>query len=151
MAILHGNGYIFNASAFVQRQHVDASPIPKPPGRENDLAFTGMSLNVARGFSHHDAELTQRKLVKAKRIGHRNGLPTGFSGLRHVFKVDWYCLTDKSHYFHLMAVMVVPMPGFESISKSCMSRLLPPRPKPRPDPLVYPSFNAKAKSGMPGP
>ena len=92
-----------------------------------------------------------RKLVEIHLGGERKRLPAGVSRLRQVCRADWNESADGSHYFHRMAVIRVPLPGLVSISNSFISRLLPPRPRPMPEPVVYPSLSATATSGMPGP
>src|SRR5579863_7427264 len=57
----------------------------------------------------------------------------------------------RTSYFHRVTVTRVPFPGADSIENSLTRRLLPPRPRPIPLPVVNPSLSANSTSGMPGP
>ena len=59
--------------------------------------------------------------------------------------------TSFSYYFHRVTMTVVPSPGVVWISKSFISRLLPPSPRPIPCFDVNPSERASFTSAIPGP
>ncbi len=80
-----------------------------------------------------------------------HGKKVGIDMLAQIGRANGNDSSQRRHYFHRMAVMVVPLPGVVSISNSLIKRLLPLSPRPIPDPVLYPSFNANAISAMPGP
>jgi hypothetical protein len=59
--------------------------------------------------------------------GIREDLPECQSEKKHNFQ-----LPTISFHFHRMIVIFVPLPTLEIISNSCISRLLPLSPKPKP-------------------
>ncbi len=107
--------------------------------------------DIVRRLGHDNAELPLPQFVEIHRSRKRKSLPASIAGLAGIGWADWNDSTEERHYFHRMAVMVVPLPGLVSISNSFIRRLLPPSPNPIPLPDVYPSFSASATSGIPGP
>src|SRR5215472_8238044 len=57
----------------------------------------------------------------------------------------------SSCYFHRMTVTFVPSPTRDFSSNSLTNRLLPPSPRPSPEPVVKPPRSARSMSGIPGP
>ena len=84
----------------------------------------------------NDPELALAEFVEVHLGGERERLPAGIPRLGRVCRADRNESADGSHYFHRMAVIRVPLPGLVSISNSLIRRLLPPRPRPMPEPDV---------------
>src|SRR3954454_21178220 len=95
-------------------------------------------------FGHDQRDSSGIHFVQS--CGKTQGPATCFAGmrlLRDVLKEVWFGCADHRHR---VMVILVPLPGAESISNSLTSRFAPPRPSPRPPPLVYPSRIAKSIS-----
>ena len=88
-----------------------------------------------------------RGLVELQPLGHKQRgsahLANG-AGIGHRYPF-------RKRYFHRATVTFVPLPTSDSMLNSLTRRLLPPRPRPMPEPEVNPSLRACSISGMPGP
>ena len=112
------------------------------PPREDYFPLPRVRFNIACGLGDYYAQLPLTQFVEVHLAGKRKSLSTSVPSLAWILWVDRDKSIHERHYFHRMAITVVPPPGLVSISNSFINRLLPPRPKPIPEPVVNPSFSA---------
>src|SRR5260370_1061744 len=123
------------------------APSPAPGA---DLAPAAVLDQVGAELVDHEGELALLVGVEAHRAGGGQDLAARLSHLARLGDRERQRGARDDH-FHLVMQTRVPWPGVDVMSNSFERRRAPPRPSPRPEPVVKPSRRACGTSGMPGP
>src|SRR5581483_4977403 len=107
--------------------------------------------DVGCHFGYGNGDLPAIRVIQASELGQFRGCPASLSGVGLVHDVHCKLSVRYACYFHRTTVTFVPSPTRDLTSNSFTSRFAPPRPRPKPDPVVKPSRRAKSISGIPGP
>ena len=101
---------------------------------------------VCGKLGHHNGDPSHVNLIEALLPCNSGRLPPRLGNL--TFVVDGH---GDQHDFQRAMVTLAPPPGFDSMQNSFVNRRAPPSPRPKPGPVVKPSFSAASMSRMPGP
>src|SRR5579872_1187886 len=146
VSIRKGARDVLDSRPLVDANHSQARVNSSLKRLNDDVSSFGMLHQISGHFADRYGECSTTHFVQFQVFRAGQNLPAGIARLARFGNFNQHL-----SYFQRVITTLVPSPTREEMSKSLTSRLAPPNPKPRPEPVVNPSRRAMLMSGIPGP
>src|SRR5262249_29546748 len=147
VSVLEAPVHARHPDALVEREQLDRAPLGE--GARDQITAAAVLDEIAAKLVDDEREPVARHIVQTGTPGEIRHPATRLAHLAAVR--DRAQERTGSHVSHRVIRTSVPWPTADVMWNSLASRLAPPRPRPSPLPVVYPSWSAWAGSAMPGP